>query len=115
MFNIKKVVFVVLSLVFSINANAVIDDWTGNKSVVKVQIVEHGGIIIYFDSVVNAVCSAAGTNSIYVYAGQAGVTVDGIKAFTSAALTALSTGMKVSVLYDDSSPLCWGKYIVISK
>tara|TARA_B100000767_G_C19240556_1_gene319021 strand:+ start:120 stop:467 length:348 start_codon:yes stop_codon:yes gene_type:complete len=115
MFNIKKIIFVVLSLILSVSANAAIDDWTGSKSVVKVQIVQHGGILIYFDSAVNAVCSAAGTKSIYVYPGQAGVTEAGIKAFTSVALTALSTGMKVSVLYDDSSSHCWGQYIVISK
>jgi len=113
--NIKMIIFVVLILIFSTAAYADVDDWTGSKSVVSVQVIQTGGIIIYFDSAVNPVCSAAGTNSIYVYSGQQGVTEDGLKAFLSTALTALSTGMKVSVLYDDSSSNCWGKYIIISK
>ena len=115
MIQIKKIIFLFLTFILSVSANAAIDDWTGGKNVVKVQVVENGGILIYFDSEVNAVCSAAGTNSIYVYVGRAGVTEAGLKAFTSVALTALSTGMKVSVLYDDSSSHCWGKYIIITK
>ncbi|MET1257345.1 hypothetical protein [Aliikangiella maris] len=103
---------IVCSLAFNVKAE---HKWTGAKKIKSVQIVEHGGIIIYFDSEVNPVCTNATTSSIYVYKDEAGMTADGVKAFLSASLTALSTGMTVNAMYDDSTSLCWGRYLVISK
>jgi hypothetical protein len=40
------------------------------------------------------------------------VTADGAKAMFGAALSVLATGMKVSVVYDDSSTsYCYGRYL----
>ena len=97
----------------SVNATAV--KWTGLMTVTSVQVVNTGGIIIYLDSEVNTACTKAGTNSIYVYQNQQGLTENGLDAFRSSAFVALTSGLKANILYDDSTPDCFGKYIVISK
>ena len=111
-FNIK---LLLLLLIFSPVVYAGANVWTGPKTVTSVQVVEHGGFLIGFDSVISSACTDGGTNRLYVYANQGGVTQEGVKSFLSVALTALSSGMKVNVLYDDSTILCWASYITIEK
>ena len=97
------------------HVNAVAATWTGSKKVTSVQVVNTGGIIIYFDSEVEAACTDAGTNSVYVLATFNGVTEEGINGIRSSAFIALTTGMSVTVLYDESTSRCYGKYIVVTK
>ncbi|OUS06994.1 hypothetical protein A9Q81_01380 [Gammaproteobacteria bacterium 42_54_T18] len=113
----KNVVVTMLMLIVCLPLSQVLvaDTWMGAKKVVSVQLVQTGGMIIYFDSEVSPTCTTAGTSSLYIYPDQVGVTTDGAKAFLSASLTALSTGMSVDVMYDDSATHCWGKYLVIKK
>lgn len=89
--------------------------WTGSKTVTSVQIVNTGGIIIYFDSIVNAACTDAGTNSVYVLAGMQGVTAEGVDAIRASAFIGLTTGMSINVLYDETTSRCYGKYILVTK
>ncbi|WP_444996826.1 hypothetical protein [Aliikangiella sp. IMCC44359] len=112
----RHLIFIIICIFCFLTTNVNAENkWTGGKKIQSVQIVEHGGIIIYFDSEVNPTCTNAGTSSIYVYKDQVGMTDDGVKAFLSSSLTALTTGMTVDAMYDDSTSLCWGKYLVISK
>jgi len=79
-------------------------------TVTSVQVLDHGGFVVWFDAEINSICTANGTNSAFFYSGQHNVTPDGVKALLSAALTAFSTGKKVDVIYDSSSKYCWGRY-----
>ncbi len=102
--------------VFS-DANAA-DVWTGEKEIVSIQVVEHGGFLIYFSTEVNSICTNAGTKSIYVYpVSSPGSLVNdaGLSALLSTALVALTTGMMVNVMYDDATNLCLGRYLIILK
>lgn len=100
------------SLLMTLNAHAT-NVWTGYKHIVSIEIVETGGFIIYFDSTISSTCTAAGTNSLYVYAGQSGLTADGAKAQLAAALAAMNAGLLVDVLYDDSTNQCFGRYLQV--
>lgn len=108
-------VFIGLSVVFFIGHANATNTWTGVKKVEHVQIVETGGILIGLDSEINPVCTDAGTSVLYVYPNQGGMTPEGVKAFLSASLTALASGMSVNIMYDDSTARCYGKYLSIYK
>ena len=56
-----------------------------------------------------------GNNALYVHVGGNFVTADGAKAMLATALSALAAGMKVSVLYDDSTSFCYGRYLRVSQ
>lgn len=97
------------------NAENAAATWTGLKNLVSVQVVQNGGLVIFFDSEVNSVCTKASTKSVYIMSGYQSVTIDGVKSFLFTSLTALSTGIQVTVLYDDTTSHCWGKYLEIFK
>jgi hypothetical protein len=103
-----------VSTLVSVDASAS-NVWTGYKNVQEVQVVEDGGFLIYFTSPIGSPCSSAGTNALYVYVGANFVTADGAKGMLAAALSALATGMKVSVLYDDSTSFCYGRYLRVTQ
>ncbi len=116
----KKILFLLSVIVGLANAGsahaAVL--WSERKNVSAVQVVEQGGIIISFDSSLAQPCTPAhgnAPNAVYVYPGQLGLTAEGVKAITSLALTALSTGMKLSVSYDAAANYCWVANAVIFK
>lgn len=87
--------------------------WTGYKTVTEVQVVEDGSFLLTFSSAIGTPCSPAGPNTLYIYIGAHYVTADGAKAMLAAAFTALASGMRVSVMYDDSTPYCYGRYLRI--
>lgn len=89
--------------------------WTGSKTVISVQVVEHGGFLLGFDSEIEAACTEAGTTRLYIYPNQNGVTSAGLNALLSVSLVALSSGMKVDVMYENSNPKCFGQYLTIKK
>ena len=89
--------------------------WTGAREIVSVQVVETGGFLLEFAAPVNAACTAAGPNRLYVYPGVHSVTPDGARSLLATALMAFASGMKVNVLYDDTAPNCWGRYITLTK
>lgn len=113
----KKLLMTFLTLVAitvsSLSSAAIV--WTGPKDIATVEVVQDGGFLIGFTTSISASCTAAGTYNLYIYSGQGGMTIDGVKAQLAVALTAISTGMKVTVMYDDASPNCWGTYIVLTK
>ena len=112
----SKLKYVLLSSLFLLSSYANAGNvWTGVKTIVSVQVVETGGFLIGFDSDISPVCSQAGKNRLYVYPDHQGMTQEGLKAFLSASLMAMSAGMKVNVMYDDATPYCWGQHIVVSK
>jgi hypothetical protein len=113
----RKVAWPVACAVFalaSVDASAG-NVWTGYKTVTEVQVVEDGGFLLYFSSAIGSPCSTAGNNALYVYVGSNFVTADGAKAMLGAALAALAGGLKVSVLYDDSTSFCYGRYLRVSQ
>ncbi len=108
----------VLALVSCIaggNANAVVAKWTGYKTVTSVQVVDSGGIIIFLDSEINPKCTKSGTEAVYVHPSYHNMTDKGVDGVRSTAFLALSTGMKVNVLYDESTAFCYGRDIIITK
>jgi len=68
--------------------NAITTSSASNLTVTSVQVLDHGGFVVWFDSEINSACTPNGTNSVFFYSGQHNVTPDGIKALLSAALTA---------------------------
>ncbi len=108
----KKLLFAILvfslSLVQSVFAAEL---WTGAKTVTGIQTNGTAGFVVYFDSTVNSACTTAGTNSIYIYSGYKNVDDAGLNLHMSMILTALTTGKEVSVLYDDSTSKCYGKFV----
>lgn len=88
--------------------------WTGPKTIAQVQVVEDGGFLLTFSTPVGPQCSLAGPSTLYIYPGAHYVTADGAKAMLAIALTALTTGMKVDVMYDDSTSACYGRYVRIA-
>ena len=88
--------------------------WNSPDLITKVQVIHHGGFIVYFENVFNTTCSGDGNRS-YVYSGQNGVTDDGVKALLSTALLALSTGIPASVKYDDTNSNCWVQYLKLER
>lgn len=104
--------FVLLAMpVFALSATK----WTGAKTVISVQIVEHGGFLLGFDSEIEPACTQAGTNTLYIYPNQNGVSAAGLNAMLSASLLALSAEMKVDVMYDNTDSKCFGQYVKIKK
>jgi hypothetical protein len=105
-----------LSIVFtfaSLDVSAT-NVWTGYKTLTEVQVVEDGGFLLYFSTPIGSPCSPAGANALYIYIGGNFVTADGAKGMLAASLSALATGMKVSVLYDDSTSFCYGRYLRVT-
>jgi hypothetical protein len=89
--------------------------WTGYKNVTEVQVVEDGGFLLTLSSAIGGSCSVAGPNTLYIYVGSNSVTADGAKAMVASALAALASGMKVNVMYDDSTSYCFGRYLRITQ
>lgn len=87
--------------------------WTSYKKVVKIQTIGIAGIIVYFDSTVNASCSSAGINSVYIYSGENGVDDVGLQLIMSLVLTAFTAGKEINVMYDDVTNNCYGEYVVL--
>ena len=91
------------------------DVWTGFRDVVSIQVIETGGFLITFSTPLPAPCSAAGTSTLYIYPGQNTVTASGLSILYAAAMTALTTDKQISVMYDNSTTNCFGRYITITK
>ncbi len=114
---IKKLIFVFFaSLPICFGTYASTWNESTNKTVTAVQVLDHGGFVVWFDSEVASYCTPNGTNSVFFYEGQHNVTTGGIKALLSSALTALSTGMKVDIIHDnDPDGYCWGRYFKLKR
>lgn len=99
-----------------ISMNAIsADKWTGDKKINQVQVVQNGGFLLYLDSEIHPSCSNAGTSVLYIYPNNGGLSQDGAKAFLSAALLAFASNLTVTVMYDDSTGYCWGKYLTVKR
>jgi hypothetical protein len=58
--------------------------------------------------------TASPSKYLHVVVGENGVTSDGVRAMLATALTALSTGMTLSVVFEDSNSACNVNRIVIN-
>ncbi len=112
MFN-KIFFFVLVASAIGLNANAAVGN--RDKTIEKVEVLDHGGFVVWFDTEVDASCTSNGTNSVFFYSGQNNVTDNGVKALLSGALTALTTGLKVDIVRDNSDVYCWGRYLKLKK
>lgn len=89
--------------------------WSGIKQVTSVKPIQTGGFSLTLSSEVDSACTTGGTDTIYIYPDQNSVTQEGAAAMLATALTALTTGMSVSVYYDNSVTQCYGRQLTISK
>ncbi len=114
MIRIKLLIFTCLLLV---TTGIVAQDWTNMKQVQSVQVLNHGGFMVNLKDEKNSICSQAGFSTILFYPNRNGVTFDGAKSLLSTVLIALTTGIKVNIMYSYSidSGYCWGKALQISK
>ena len=110
----NKIILFLLCSLFSLAASAEVK-WTGWKKILSIQIVESGGLVLYFTTPVSTKCTSAGNSSLHIYAGQHHVTQEGLNAMVGAALSAHAADMYVNVLYDDFTEFCWGRYFIVSK
>lgn len=87
------------------------DVWTPALVPSSVQATESGGFIVYFESSFSSVCG----NRVHIYQGYHSVNDSGAKAMLATALAALSSERRISVMYDDSTSYCWGRYVTINR
>ena len=111
---VKIISMLALSL-FSFSANAWTWNVAQNKTITDLEVLDHGGFVVWFDTEVSTTCTSNGTKSVFFYSGQHYVTDAGVKSLLSGALTALTTGMKVDIVYDNGDSYCWGRYIKLKK
>jgi hypothetical protein len=103
---------VVLLLGATVQSASASPVWTAVGTIAYVQVIEDGEFLVYTSAPLSAPCTQA--HAIYIYLNENGVTTDGVKALLAVALTAITAGKNVLILYDDSTPACYGKYIQIS-
>jgi hypothetical protein len=107
---IVRTVLACLTLGGATDAFATIQ-WTAALPVGSIEVVGgNGGFIIIPNRWSDSNCTAGG---IYIYPNTVGNSTDGVKAMLATALAAQASGMKVSVLYDNSSGSCFGEFIQI--
>jgi hypothetical protein len=87
------------------------DVWTPSLIPLRIQVTEGGGVIIYFESQVSSTC---GTR-VHIYHNQNSVNESGVKGMHATALAALAAEKRISVMYDDSTSYCWGRYLTIER
>jgi hypothetical protein len=87
--------------------------WSGFKDIAQVETTENSGFLVQFDSQIAVECTPAMNSGVelYIYPNQNAVTADGAKGLLATVLTAYSLGKLVEVLYDNSDPHCWGRYV----
>jgi hypothetical protein len=112
--NWKAAVLGIVAVACCTPAHAV-KKWTGLKAVTGIQVVEHGGFIVYFDSDVDPACTAGGPRAVYVYANEQGLTAGSVQAMLSLSTTALSENIELNALYDDATPRCFVSQVTVQK
>lgn len=93
------------------HASVAADVWTPSQVPASVQVVESGGFIVYFASQFSATCG----NRVHIYPNQHSVTESGAKAMLGTALASFFAEQALSVMYDDSTEFCWGRYLTITR
>lgn len=88
--------------------------WSGFLQVIQVQATQTGGFVVYLAGWSDSACSANPTG-LYIYPSNSGVTTDGAKAMLATALAAQVSGLKVSILYDDSQTVCYASNVSIGQ
>ncbi len=66
-----------------------------------------GSVVLTFDSDSPNCSNASDPDYYYIRVGQNGMTSDGLKLLYAAALTAFTTGSRVSINYDDATTGCY--------
>jgi hypothetical protein len=102
----------VLSMLAASQASAT-SVWTSYGTITSVEVVETGDFLVTLSTGVGASCTAAG--AIYMYAGQNSVTANGVKSLLAAAMSAFVAGKTVRILYDNSTPYCYGQYFTMAQ
>ena len=74
----------------------------------------NGDFIVIFASSPATCTNGNNPKYLYVQVGHNGVTVDGVKAMLAVALTAFSTGKRLTVMFDDTTYSCDINRMVIS-
>jgi hypothetical protein len=85
--------------------------WTTNSLVSSVEVVNDGTFLVKLVSGVGSGCTQA--NAIFVVTGQNGLTADGVKAQLATAEAALIAGRTLSIMYDNTTPWCYGAFMVM--
>lgn len=105
---------VLSAAIMALQAPAVFANWTTAGTVTYVEADNLGGFLMQTSSPVSSNCTTSG-GAIYIQVGQNSVSTDGAKALLTTALAALMSGKTVQVMYDDTGPTCYGKYIQINQ
>lgn len=87
------------------------DVWTPALVPSSIQVTESGGFIVYFASQVSSTCG----NTVHIYQGYHLVNDSGAKSMLASALAAMNAEKTISVMYDDSTNFCWGRYLTINR
>ncbi len=106
----QRLLYIALACLLPLNSTAG-PVTSAPMTIEEVWVVVHGGFLIKFTSEVNAACTTIDTKTVYFYAGQEGVTVEGVQALLSAALTAHVARRQIKIVYNDSYVQCWGDSI----
>ncbi len=105
-----KIILVILCCLLPLTANAA-EQWSGIKTVEKIQVMNGRTFVVFFDSTVASQCTTAGTDSVYIASGQKGVNDVDYQALLSVFLSAFHTQTSVTVLYDNATSNCWTKRV----
>jgi len=88
--------------------------WTNAAPVTHIEAVQDGTFLVYTSASVSSNCVTA-SGGLYFQVGANTVTSDGIKTLLTLAMSALVSGKTVQVLYDDTAPTCYAKFIQINQ
>lgn len=113
--NLKHLVLAV-SLLFTVTVGKAYagPQWMPEyQTITKVNFMEWGGAIIYFDEAVDSACTAWGTKALYVQEPFHQLTEAGQSALLSGAIVAMSAGLKARAYYDDSDSRCFVRWLSV--
>ena len=107
-----KVALVAVLILVPLTEAMAADVWLHSK-IARVYTLSGGGFVLQFEDDAPACTNANSPKYFYVSVGNNGVTQEGMQNLLASALTAASTGVNVSVYFDDSTTSCFINRIIV--
>lgn len=103
----------VLSLLFLGGGASAADVWKHGMPIQNVQTLWDGGFIVYGPSGADAVCSEG--RLFYARANQNTLVEAGVKVNLAVVLTAFAMGKTITFAYDNSTPACFIRTVMVNQ
>lgn len=113
MFSKVKIMLAVVLFSLTGMANAAYV-WVADQTIEKLHSLPDGNFAIWVDQSTNTNCQANGT-LFYVFVNQSGVNSEARKMMLTLATTALVSGKKINISYNNGNNSCFVREIVLKK